>query len=151
MSRKDVEFPCPVRRLRVVWRDGEWNVVKEVRVPSMTLPRSAGLPRVEAGRGLSGFWYELRDASGDVLYRRILESPFNAVEVFEEDGTVHREGSTTREVMVDVLVPDLEGATEVALFSDDIPALESGSRKPAEMVGRLSLEGPPKRKRKRRG
>ena len=45
----------------------ERSELRSVLAPSDPLPESTS--------GVSGFWYELRDSSGSLLYRRIIESP----------------------------------------------------------------------------
>jgi len=82
----------------------------------MVLPPTDPLEGLE---GQAGFWYELRDAAGSPLYRRIVRNPIQVhIEVHEADTP-----SPTRR-MVDApqgvftaLVPDLPEAEVIALCS----------------------------------
>lgn len=110
--------PGPVMRLRVQYRDGRWRVVQRVEVAEMTVPGSQELLRVRPHRRLAGFWFEVVDAQGEVLYRHGLRPPVPGVEVFEPGGAISRasieggiEGYT-----IDVLVPDLPRVKDVRLF-----------------------------------
>jgi hypothetical protein len=117
VATSPVKFPCPVRRIRLVWRDGKLSVQKEVRVPRMTLLKSAELPEAGARHGVSGFWFEATNAKGKVFYRRGMDDPtLPEMEVFEKDGSMRRMPSE-REVVFNVLIPDLPEIREVRFFS----------------------------------
>jgi len=71
--------PGPVMRLRVQYKDGRWRVVQRVKVAEMTVPGSQELLRVRPHRRLAGFWFEVVDAQGEVLYRHGLRPPVPGV------------------------------------------------------------------------
>jgi hypothetical protein len=144
MPASDVRFPSPVRRVLLAYRDGQWQIEREVVVPSMTLPKSTPLPEA-AERGHQGFWFELVGESGDMLYRRILEHPAESgAEVFSPNGTITRMDEPREDVLVEVLVPALPEPTRLELFASESrpPAgdrLESFHSRPARRVARLDL------------
>jgi len=144
MPASDVRFPSPVRRVLLAFRDGQWQIEKEVVVPSMTLPKSISLPET-AERGHQGFWFELVGESGDTLYRRILENPAESgAEIFSPDGTITRMDEPRETVMVEVLIPALPEPTRLELFASESrpPAgdrRESFRSQPARRVARLDL------------
>jgi len=117
MASPEVRFPCPVLRIRVRARGDAWTVVKQTRVPSMTLQKSVELP-VGPGRRLSGFWYEAAAADGSVLYRRVMQDPADpSVEVRTEGGGLRQARPVRDDVSFEILVPDLPEVAEVRIFS----------------------------------
>lgn len=128
--------PGPVRRITLRWRDGEWHRMREIHVPSMTLPTSTVLP-ADSPEGVAGFWYEVRDATGALLYRRAVESPFEGYEIVGRDGSLRR-GEPVPEPEVDLLVPDLQPGLEIHLWSDHRAPGEKPARG-ARLVAKLPL------------
>lgn len=119
MSCPQLEYPRPVRRVRVLWRDGQWSVVKEIVIPRMTLPKPSEPPRTEARQGVTGFWIEATDAEGRVLYREVMPDPtIHRVEIPGPDGTFQRLQPHSYEAVLDVLIPDLPEIEEIRIFSD---------------------------------
>lgn len=114
-----VKFPCPVHRLRLLWRDGKLRVQKDVRIPRMTLLKSVDLPEPGRGRAVSGFWFEATDAKGHVFYRRGMDDPTRPeAEIFDKGGSIRRmPAHEAAEVVFSVLVPDLPEIREVRFFS----------------------------------
>lgn len=143
MSPSDLQFPCPVRRVRLVWRDGQWQMQKQLKIASMTLPQSAPLPEVAQERGVSGFWFETVNAQGQTLYRRILDDSALSVEVVGfQAGTLTRSPAESGETFVDVLVPDVPELEELLLYASEQPQQETqGFRRsgPARVVAAFSL------------
>jgi hypothetical protein len=119
MTIPQINFPCPVRRIRVLWRKGKWSIQKEIEIPRMTLPKSSELPSARQRQRITGFWYEATDADGQVFYRRITAAPsLGEVELFEEDSTFTRARMEQPEVIFDVLIPDLPEVSEVRFFNE---------------------------------
>jgi hypothetical protein len=140
MAQYPIQFPCPVRRLHVIWRKGRWSVDDEVDIPSMTLNKSHELPAAAPGHGVSGFWYEAVDAQGRVIYRQMLPDPFSVgMEIFSDEGVVRMPHQMPEEVALDVLIPDLPQITELHLYSSARPHREHEREKGAERVGALDL------------
>jgi len=131
MTEQRIEYPCPVRRLHVVWRGGEWSIAGETRVPSMTLPASDDLPEADK---ISGFWWEVVDGEGRAIHRHVLHDPFaRSMERFDDGGLITRmapmDPMEPEEVGFDVLVPDVADAAAVHLYSSNPPGgSEPGSR-----------------------
>jgi hypothetical protein len=63
--------PVPAHRLVVRFADGGFEIVSRTEVTKV-LPPSDELPPDSQA---SGFWYELRSASGRLIYRRIIDDP----------------------------------------------------------------------------
>jgi len=132
-----------VRRLTFAFRDGAVELVSEQRVEMRLPARSA--PRVAAAR--AEFWYELRNAQSDVLYRLDSADPIPTdVEVFSDDPerTVERAPHAPQEGVFTVLLPEIEDAEEVRLMRA-APATEgavdvrAGAAEAAVEVGRFRL------------
>jgi hypothetical protein len=143
MATPEIRFPCPVRRIQVAWRDGSWTIENEIRIDSMTLPKSDELPRSPAARGVSGFWYEAVDAQGRALYRQSMQDPFSSgMEMFEEDGSMRRKAAIPREIFFDILAPDMPELVELHFYSSTKPVgpnQEMRAEGPAERIATINL------------
>ena len=68
----------------------------------------------------SGFWYEVKDANGGTIYRRVIHSPieYNR-EVFtnEPEKTIQRVTIDEPQGVFTVVIPDIEEADAVSLHS----------------------------------
>ena len=129
-------------RLMLTYRDG--TVVLDDVVPVVKrLPPSDPLPETSAERPLSGFWYELRDRNGEVLYRQIEPNPIiNAwIEPVDRDGRdsagIRRIAAVPRMKAFTLLVPDRADGDHVLLVSS--PLDEPGIARPAEPRWRIPL------------
>ena len=138
MPEPQIRYPCPVRRLHVVWHDGEWSIDDEILVPSMTLPASDELPDVEA---ISGFWWELVDGEGRTIYRHMLVDPFAThVECFDVGGRISPVPAEPPERMAfDVAIPDVGGAAELHFYSSSTPGRPDEPMRPAERIAALDV------------
>ena len=88
----------------------------------------------------TGFWYELRDASNDILYRHVIENPMrDHAEVYSEGMPIERQTVKDHAGSFALLVPSLEGATTIVLFSSPLDAATVSV--PAEEIARFSLAG----------
>jgi hypothetical protein len=144
MANPEIKFPCPVRRLSVSWRDGEWTIENEIRIESMTLPKSAELPRDTKKRGVTGFWYEAADRQGRTIYRQLLEDPFSGMEVFDRDGKMRRIQMEPHQASLQILVPDVPEVEELHIYSSTIPSAhgkEMREQSNAERIATLNLRG----------
>lgn len=125
-------------RLLVAYDGDQLNVIDRRRV-EMTTPAS---DPIQGFAGQSGFWYELRDANDNVLYRRIAENPVKQeVEAFEPDGSATRHVVDRPSGVFTVLVPDIPEADHVAIVSGPLTARQTFDR-PAELLTRLPLREP---------
>ena len=82
---------------------------------------------IEDAAQRSGFWFQLEDAAGAALYRRVARNPIRADrEVFSPEGeTVTRVPDAEHKGVFTVIVPAVEGAERVTLQSDQ-PARPRG-------------------------
>lgn len=90
----------------------------------------------------SGFWIELRDARGRVLYQRVVQSPIRFdVEIFEDEtgGTIRREPVTDPGGTFELLVPDLPLAQSLVLMSS--PPEPERAAEAAQALARFQLRG----------
>lgn len=107
--------PAATLRLTFAYRGRDVRLVASRRVAMIAPPSVAPAP----AQGHSGYWCELRDAAGNLLFHRALSSPVRVdVEVFSDDG-----GPSMRRVPVpapqgqfEVLVPDLPMARTFIFF-----------------------------------
>jgi len=129
----DTDFPCRVRRLRLALREGRWQLVKNLSIPRMTIPRSKAMP--EGGKA-SMPWIEAIGETGEVLYRRPLElNPELGHEVSGPGGSLTRMSlQEGQEILVDVLVPDAVPVRELRLYGGH-KAEKNGRRR-----GEVSME-----------
>ncbi|SCX95331.1 hypothetical protein SAMN05216420_101435 [Nitrosospira sp. Nl5] len=161
VSRK-ITFPCPVRRISVVWREGAWIIENDIRVRSMTLPKSDELPEAARGRGVTGFWYEAVDRQGRTIYRQVMEDPFLGMEVFggnggnggnrgnggnSDNGRIRRIKTLHRQVSLEILVPDVPDLDALHIYSSNKPspheveAQEMPRERKAERIAVIHLHG----------
>jgi hypothetical protein len=120
MSNGAVMTPRALR-LGFTYQGGRVRLSSRQRVEVTTPPSD---PTTGYG-GESGFWYELRDADGRVLYRRVAESPIRfTVEVPVDDdlgaSELARVPVPEPEGVFTLLVPDLEEARTLALVSSPL-------------------------------
>lgn len=109
-----VKYPGPVRRVTVQWDGGQWKVVKEVRVDSMTLPEPAPLPDGEKSRG---FWIEATNSKGEVFQREVIANPFLGMEQFGEDGKMSRLNHPPHDIKLELLLPDVPEVSQLHLVN----------------------------------
>ncbi len=142
MADAAIKSPGPVRRLTVAWREGQWSIEHETRIERMTLPRSAELPR-PGPRGIGGFWWEVVDEKGGVIYRRIGKNPFTAgKELVSREGVLVHTGGSGEDALFDVLFPDLPQVAELHFYSDAVPAphkLMSRPEGPARRITEIDV------------
>jgi len=111
--------PQPALRVRIRRRGDTWTILKQTRIPDMTLPAADELPET-GGRALHGFWFEVRSARDEVLFRRVLRNPTEqAVEVPSAAGGLERVDVDRPEVVFDVLIPEHPERSEIHFFENE--------------------------------
>jgi hypothetical protein len=110
-----VKYPCPVRRVTIQWNGKEWKIVKQVLVPSMTLPAPDPLP---AEAQSLGFWIEAADGKGGIYQREVMPDPLLGMEQFGKGGEMTRLNHPPHDITIEILVPDMPGISEVHLVSN---------------------------------
>lgn len=126
----------------LTYRGGEVSL-DDVMFIVKRLPPSDDLPDVGPEGQLSGFWYELRDRAGEVLYRQIEGNPIidGWIEPIEsrepERSDFRRIAAVPDEKAFMLLIPDLADGDHVLLFSS--PLDEPGIARPAEPLWRIDL------------
>jgi hypothetical protein len=105
-------------RLTFAYSDGDIRLAGTERVamiaPAETTARPAG--------DQAGYWVEVRDSRGDLLYHRPLHDPTReSIEVFgeEPDEPIYRVDNPKHKGEFDVLVPDLPHAAEFSLHGPE--------------------------------
>lgn len=146
VSRK-IKYPCPVRRISILWREGSWIVENDVRIRSMTLPKSDELTEAAKKRGVTGFWYEAVDRQNRLIYRQVMENPFLGMEVFSGSGgsgRIRRIEAAHREVSLEILVPDVPDLEALHIYSSSRPSpheMEMREEDRAERISVIQLRG----------
>jgi len=107
----------------------------------MMAPPSVGAPPQEGIHG--GYWLEVQDENNRVLDYRVLQFPLgDSVEVFNDDGTIEREFGPATENTFEVLVPDYDDASNVAMFGESLEPEASRARR-AERAANPEQPGEP--------
>ena len=89
----------------------------------------------------AGFWYELRNAKNATLYRQVVHNPMrHEAEVYTEGAPIDRQTMENHADSFTLLVPSLQGATTIVLFSSPLDLATFGA--PAEEIARFSLADP---------
>jgi hypothetical protein len=121
------------------------RLVAQQRIATVAPPDDSDLTE----RGRAGYWVEVRDESGEALYRQVITNPFRAVAEAHTPvpgrhpthvPTVAPEGA------FQVVVPDLPGAREVVLHGLTAPGEPPEPTAPAEPTA--PTEARPRRRRR---
>jgi hypothetical protein len=122
------------RTLRLTFKSSSDGVqLLSVERVEMTTPPQPG-ERPEAGRH-GGHWFELREEKGGVLAHRLIDaSVLNSVEVHSPEGPPHRLFGGMRNIVFEVLLPDMEGARTVTLVGNPLEPRERRWEPSAELA-----------------
>lgn len=110
------------------------RLVVQQRVAMVAAPDDAEL----LARGKAGFWVEVRDAGGKVLYQQVIHNPIrHDYEVFspDPDEAPRRVEAPELKGVFQAVVPDLPGATEVVLYG------RAGNQETAERDAKQLVKG----------
>lgn len=145
MTDSDEQIPAPSGALRLTlsYRDGKVTL-DDIMFLAKQLPPSDDLPEGGPEGELSGFWYELQDREGRVLYREITSNPIldTWIEPVEEetrsDGAIRRLVAIPESKTFATLVPYHRGIeTELVMASSPLSA--NGQLGPATEQWRIAL------------
>jgi hypothetical protein len=95
--------------------------------------------------GQTGFWYELRDRAGRILYQRAMQNPIQVdAEIFPEDQgrTISRVPIRQPRGTFTLLVPDLVEGDTLVLYSSPLEPAKATA--PASEIARFQLKEKPK-------
>ena len=140
-TEKHPERPSRTLRLTFTY---EGSTVRLVSRRSVEMITPAASP-TSIREGQSGFWYELRDRPGRVLYQLALHNPIRVeAEVFPEDQSqpIRRVPIRHPRGTFDLLVPDLDEGDTVILYSSPLDPTKSDA--PARELARFQLKQEPK-------
>jgi hypothetical protein len=102
-------------RVAIDYKGTVIRIAGSERVAMIAPPSVTTAPR----KGQSGFWFELRDAAGRLLFHRALHNPIRTdVEVFSSDPSrsIARVPVAEPEGRFELLVPDVPGAQSLVLY-----------------------------------
>lgn len=109
--------PSPVRRIRIRWQDGKWAIIGEKLLERKVIPNSQSLPQTEKDLQVIGFWYEVTDTKGNLLYRRIIDDPLKQhVEISEKDGSFTNVPVKRTDITFEVLIPHVPENANLSFF-----------------------------------
>ena len=107
----------PVRRIRIQFSEGKWSIAKERVVSRMVVPSSQSLPKIAGKEIGSGFWFEVNNSKGELIYRNIIRDPLKeVVEVANEDGTFSQVPIGKKEIIFEVLIPEKPENAKISFF-----------------------------------
>ena len=116
---QDVEHPRKTVRLTFRVVSGEVRLESHARLEMICPPSVGECPKA----GHSGYWMELRDARGHVLFHRLLHAPLgNSVEVHSPDGNIRRVFGPPVDNIFEALVPDTPQAVSMVLMGESLDA-----------------------------
>jgi hypothetical protein len=135
--------PQDTHRVSLRFQNSQFSVLGLTRVRS-ALPPSDALPGVAGG--VSGFWFELRTASGDLRYRRILGDPVRLY--FEgqratlpgEPLILERDEQIPQSRLFTLMIPRAADGEQLVLYGS--PLVAGFGEQPATELTRLTLVVP---------
>ena len=113
--------PPQALRLTFTYEGTQIRVAGSERI-AMIVPAAIATP---PQRGQSGYWFEIRDDAGRIVYHRALHQPIAVdAEVFSPDPreSIARVPSSRREGQFTLLIPDTPDARTFELFGPADPA-----------------------------
>lgn len=128
--------PPQALRLTFAWQGAEVRLVGSERV-AMIAPGTLTTPPEP---GQTGYWFEVRDAAGSVIYRRALHKPIRTdVEAFSPDTrpSIARVPVAPSEGRFTLLIPDAADGQTFALHGPIDPARPD---EPARELLRLDVD-----------
>jgi hypothetical protein len=130
--------PTGGRALRLTFRyeDSRIELVARQQVDMLVPPSHP----VDEGQGRSGFWFTVRAADGQPLYRRVMQSPIRTeAEVFSPAATenIHRVAVTRPQGTFVLLVPDLPAGQFLTLHM--APTQAAAQLQAAQEIARFDL------------
>lgn len=145
MTDRDDQVPAASGALRLTlqYRDGKMTLEDSMFL-AKRLPPSDPLPEGGPEGELSGFWYELQDREGRVLYREITSNPILDTWIEPVEGETRSNGAIRRLVAIPesktfaTLVPYHRGIeTDLVMISS--PLSGDGHLGPATEQWRIAL------------
>ena len=119
---------------------GQEIALEEIERIDMLVEASDELPKAGSENLLSGFWYELQTADGEILYRKITANPIRLwinLPDDEEPAHIVRHETLPEENIFTLLVPYYSEATTVILYSS--PLNQFDNAEPAEPLWRIEI------------
>ena len=113
--------PPQALRLTFTYEGTQLRIAGSERI-AMIVPAGIATP---PGHGQSGYWFEIRDDAGRLVYHRPLHQPIAVdAEVFSPDPrqSIARVASSRREGQFTILIPDTQDARTFALYGPADPA-----------------------------
>lgn len=121
-------------RVTISLAQGKVQVLHAMRVAMKALAPPPAAPTKES----TGYWFEVRDQEGKLLYHRPLpHGDMESVEVFDEEGGIRRVASSNPERKIDLIIPDFPHAAELTLHG---PARREERMKPSAVLNRVPME-----------
>ena len=134
-ERREAATSDRVVRLTFEYAGNDLRVVDRQEVAMLAPPSDS----LEADAAATGFWVELRDSDGAILYRRVLHDPreFDTETIADAGGGVARLPREHPRGVFRLVVPAIDGA-QAAVFGRPAGATTAA---PAEMIARVDLSG----------
>lgn len=134
-AQSTVPGPIAVDRLVVRFQANTLSIAQKVALKKR-LPPPDVLPQ---GPAISGFWYELRSASGAVRYRRIMQNPlilsFEGPDLATQSPAPVRTEAIATERVFSVLVPQAQQGDVLVFFGT--PLVPGAQGQPAQQLAQL--------------
>lgn len=109
--------------------EGEAEIIATERLRMVTPPSIGELP-IAGTHG--GYWVELRNDKGDVIFHRIINNPIqSSAEIFSPDGRIERLFDKAKAQTFEVLIPDTAAGRTIALMGETLSETKSSRRKKA--------------------
>jgi hypothetical protein len=140
LPKEDPASTQPRTSLRLVFRydSDRYELVELQPIRVITPGPAAAAPRVG---GDAGYWVELRDSGGKVLYHKDISRLIGAeAEVYDPDGHIEHLVGPPGHGQFEILVPDYPRARTVSVIASTLETSTRGARlQPAREVAKFNL------------
>lgn len=129
-----VPYTHSLRVLLTIAR-GQVQILRVTRVAMRALAAPSHPPQENS----AGYWFEIRDTEGKLLYHRPFpHGDVESIEVFDDPdgGTIRRVPATDAERKVELIVPDLATSSEITVHG---PRTAAERTRPSAMLVRYSM------------
>jgi hypothetical protein len=139
IAQSDISKAVNADRVLIRFNNGAFELLSVTPLRKV-LPPTDPLPSKK--HPISGFWYELLDSDGSVLYRRVIENPVLLVSEVPENSKkskILRSEAVPKERVFSLLIPTAEPGDKLLLIGSPITIDKHKRHEPASLLASFSF------------